>query len=502
MATYTWEFGAAGSGLHFNVVYDDGTKKFTITSSEGSFDPNALWFSDGDGESDGFTLAKSDNSLNMNGSNTVWDDDGNATSEKIVWDDYQKLSSTGLGPDGTDKATFVSVGGSITFDAPEGYDPEAFGTLGVRATSVNGGDSIKWVDTEAVFEGDPEPPEPNYFTINLTGDGELNIVADHEDDYTDNFGDADGADGSPGVAGTGLNVTGNYNNEDYTAGSGFGGGDGTDAEPYTIGITNAGPYDGILINSTGGNPNFLYGGDGGNGGNGGAGGSITITGNANSSELTAGNGGDGGDGGDGGHAIDNGNLNVVIIEGDQDLTILGGDGGAAGAGGAGGTVNVTGNTNTSTTTNGTAGNEGTAGTGVIAAFSDPVDVDASAFTGHLTISGSPEGDTFIAGSGGSDFYGTTGDDDYMFGSGQDTLIYTSTEQSNGTTSTDTIDNFDFVEDRLDFSGVSNATPTLSNTDDTLEVDWDGNDPDMQVVIVGLVDWLNEDPINTLNDLLA
>src|SRR5688572_12877722 len=110
MSTYTWSFGAEGSGLHFTIAYNEADGTFTVTSLEGSFDLNALWFSDGGTTSDGYTLVKSDNSLNMNGSNTVWDDDGNATSEKIVWDDYAKLSSTGLGTEGEDKASFISAG--------------------------------------------------------------------------------------------------------------------------------------------------------------------------------------------------------------------------------------------------------------------------------------------------------------------------------------------------------------------------------------------------------
>jgi hypothetical protein len=153
MSTYQWEYGAEGSGLHFTITYDDDTGEFTVHSLEGSFDLNALWFSNGDDAVDGDTkLVKSDSSLNMNGSNTVWDDDGNATSEKIVWDDYAKLSSTGLGSEGEDKSTFITVeDGPVTLTnavAPENFNPETW-TLGVRATSVNGGDSIKWVDTQA-----------------------------------------------------------------------------------------------------------------------------------------------------------------------------------------------------------------------------------------------------------------------------------------------------------------------------------------------------------------
>src|SRR5687768_18016987 len=153
MSTYQWSYGAEGTGLHFTITYDPaGEGSFTVTSLEGSFDLNALWFS-GDTIEGDTTLVKSDSSLNMNGSNTVWDDDGNATSEKIVWDDYAKISSTGLGSEGEDKASFVSEGESITLTLDQlglSADFDAMTTtLGVRATSVNGGDSIKWVDTQA-----------------------------------------------------------------------------------------------------------------------------------------------------------------------------------------------------------------------------------------------------------------------------------------------------------------------------------------------------------------
>jgi len=55
-------------GLHFTIEFDDSTDQFTVKSLTGSFDLNALWLSDGSATSDGYTLAKSDNSLNMNAS--------------------------------------------------------------------------------------------------------------------------------------------------------------------------------------------------------------------------------------------------------------------------------------------------------------------------------------------------------------------------------------------------------------------------------------------------
>jgi hypothetical protein len=182
MSTYTWEFGSEGSGLHFTIVYDDVSGQFSVNSLEGSFDLNALWFSNGDSTVDGSTtLVKSDSSLNMNGSNTVWDDEGNATSEKITWDSYLKLSSTGLGSEGEDKCTFISEGESKTFDAPYGFDPEGI-TLGVRATSVNGGDGIKWVDKDPTYTPDePVNQAPTATEINVSAtETESSYDSDHQ----------------------------------------------------------------------------------------------------------------------------------------------------------------------------------------------------------------------------------------------------------------------------------------------------------------------------------
>src|SRR5262245_38050190 len=106
MAAFAWEFGAAGSGLWFTITYDSDTNELTVTSIEGKFDLNALWFGDGDNKANEFggtTLSKSDNALNMNGSG-------------VTWDGYIKLSNAGLGPAGeAGKSTFVSQGETVSF---------------------------------------------------------------------------------------------------------------------------------------------------------------------------------------------------------------------------------------------------------------------------------------------------------------------------------------------------------------------------------------------------
>ena len=154
MTTYVWNFGSDATGLKFSVSFDGS--QFTVTVETGYLNVNALWFSDGGSSSDGFTLVKADSSLNMNGSNTVWayDADGNpiTTSEKIVWDEYLKVSSPGLTstpPDsyivaGTDHCSFTISVPATGFD----FVIDQYTTLGVRATSTSGatGGSIKWVD--------------------------------------------------------------------------------------------------------------------------------------------------------------------------------------------------------------------------------------------------------------------------------------------------------------------------------------------------------------------
>jgi hypothetical protein len=157
MASYTWEFGAADSGVHFTIKYDIATQTFTVVSLEGKFDLNALWWDNGVDDNVDMKVAKGDSALNMNGS------------ESNDWDGYAKLSSAGLGPAGEDKSSFISDGETATFSLADfglngAFDPANGGTLGVRATSVNGGDSLKMVDTDPLFTPDPvNPPAPDYF---------------------------------------------------------------------------------------------------------------------------------------------------------------------------------------------------------------------------------------------------------------------------------------------------------------------------------------------------
>ncbi|WP_370599796.1 VCBS domain-containing protein [Pseudomonas nitroreducens] len=131
--SYQWDFGSAASGLQFKVVYDGAS--FTVTCISGYMDLNALWFSDGDKSVEGtVTLSKFDNSLNMNGTG-------------ITWDDFYKVSNTGLGSAGENKTSFLTASESMSFSVATLQLPDAILTLlsnhpecltlGVRATSTS-----------------------------------------------------------------------------------------------------------------------------------------------------------------------------------------------------------------------------------------------------------------------------------------------------------------------------------------------------------------------------
>jgi VCBS repeat-containing protein len=134
-ATLTWSFGNATSAVQFTVQFNTATSMWTVNMQRGSMDLNALWWSNEDSIKNGqITLAGKDNSLNMNGTN-------------IIWDGYDKLSDTGIQQDGW----YLTEGTIRTFaiTAETGsavFNPYTFNTLGVRATSINGGsDGIKAV---------------------------------------------------------------------------------------------------------------------------------------------------------------------------------------------------------------------------------------------------------------------------------------------------------------------------------------------------------------------
>jgi hypothetical protein len=130
----------------------DGTVSFSVKCLEGYADINALYWSDGDatageGSMDGFD-AKSDKSLNMNGTD-------------VAWDGGVKLSSAGLGSEGEDKDTFLTEGETKSF-GPFSINWDDLDTLGVRATSTSNAEgSIKGVATAEEPE-EPEEPQDHF----------------------------------------------------------------------------------------------------------------------------------------------------------------------------------------------------------------------------------------------------------------------------------------------------------------------------------------------------
>lgn len=170
--TKTFDFSE--NGLAYTVTISqnaDGQFIATINLITGSMDVNAVYFGDDDFSGKSASLG---GPLNMNGGGSRFE------GETVQWDTAIALSRPGLGREGTDKATFLSEGQSL--DIPLNItsldDIEFFG---IRATSVNGGGSIKAVSGNPTVDEpeDPEDPvEPEdptfakvFFVIDQTDDG-------------------------------------------------------------------------------------------------------------------------------------------------------------------------------------------------------------------------------------------------------------------------------------------------------------------------------------------
>lgn len=160
----TKSFTFEGDGYKFEVVLTldaEGNVTATVTAVEGSADFNAFYWGDGDDTGDFGGFKGKDSSLNMNGEGSQYD------GEAVLWDGAQKITNPGLGKDGEDKTSFVKEGESQTFDLTH-MTADDFNNLeffGIRATSVNGDDSLKLV-------GKPEDD-------------------DNGDEFTDHFPDLD-----------------------------------------------------------------------------------------------------------------------------------------------------------------------------------------------------------------------------------------------------------------------------------------------------------------------
>lgn len=176
--TYTIEYEGLKLVIVATQVGDD--VKLEITAVEGYADINAIYWSngddvnDGDGSMKGFTGAKSEASLNMNGTG-------------MLWDDGQKFSNPGLGTDGEDKATFVSEGETLELTLC-GVSLEDMQWLGVRATSSSNPEgSIK-----GVAECEPPPPQGDDFPEWAQDISNVVLVFDTESGDTKPRPDGDG----------------------------------------------------------------------------------------------------------------------------------------------------------------------------------------------------------------------------------------------------------------------------------------------------------------------
>jgi hypothetical protein len=160
MATKTFTF--EGDGYKFEVVLtlvgDEVTAKVIV--HEGSADFNAFYW--GDDVDDGKSVGLK-GPLNMNGEGSQY------AGEAVDWDGAFAFSNPGLGKLGETKATFGRESGDpenptiVDLGVIGGMTKAAFDSLeffGIRATSVNGGDSLKLVGK---VDDEEEPPETDFF---------------------------------------------------------------------------------------------------------------------------------------------------------------------------------------------------------------------------------------------------------------------------------------------------------------------------------------------------
>ena len=161
-------FSYSENGLSYTVrVFEneDGSVSAEITVDEGSMDVNAVYFSSEDYDGPSENLG---GPLNMNGGGSQFE------GGSVSWEGAEEVSQPGLGPDGEDKPSFLSEGDSLTVDL-DAASLDEVDLIGIRATSVNGGDSIKGVSgNPETEEPEPEPePEPDatypkvFFASNL-----------------------------------------------------------------------------------------------------------------------------------------------------------------------------------------------------------------------------------------------------------------------------------------------------------------------------------------------
>ena len=167
-------------GLSYTVVLTETDSGVTasITVNEGHMDVNALYW--GDDEFDGESVNLG-GPLNMNGAGSQLD------GEPVEWDDALALSSPGLGPDGTDKETYLTEGETLTVEL-DGLTLDDIEFFGIRATSTSNDEgSIKGVSAPDEDNGDddddddddgadPATYEKVFFVDDLDNLGGLNII--------------------------------------------------------------------------------------------------------------------------------------------------------------------------------------------------------------------------------------------------------------------------------------------------------------------------------------
>jgi hypothetical protein len=178
-----------------------GQTTFSVKCVSGFADINAVYWGDGDatageGTLSGF-IAKSDSSLNMNGSGEAWDGG-------------LKLSSAGLGTASVNKTTFLTAG--ETYDVTGvNVDWNTLDTLGVRATSTStAGGSIKGVDGDAVVMLAPKISIGDAtVTEGVEGQADFTVNLDHAYlyDVTISYGTSNDTAGGSDYAGTSGTVT-------------------------------------------------------------------------------------------------------------------------------------------------------------------------------------------------------------------------------------------------------------------------------------------------------
>jgi Cadherin domain len=176
MADTNWTFGTQGSGNYFTISFN-GTA-LTVNMIEGSMDVNALWFSDRDSRREGsYSVSRGDSALKM-------PERIGGREYEICWDDTVKLSSTGLGTAGVNKATFLTAGESYTLSPQQmaqltgSWRPASLDwskiAVGVVSSNVNGGGNrpVYSIDTAGSYDGTAP-----VFTSGATASVDENVAA-------------------------------------------------------------------------------------------------------------------------------------------------------------------------------------------------------------------------------------------------------------------------------------------------------------------------------------